>query len=250
LISAWSAAASDVYISSRFLIFLARRGHAPGFLALLTRYPRQSATETLSTTGLETSALPSPDIARPPPVRTQSSHSPRIASAPSGAPSSTHHAGDIEASPIPEPKQKPSSGFVLPLASVVVSSSVGLLAYLSAKAGGPAEVSMPDPSFDTRTTLTWYADLQAFNWLGTVTSVASLQAWTGMLFTYVRCVMRFPKCIPCIDMESKAVSRHSLCGEAWQRPRSYTPNQGASASRAALRTCCLTRIVSEFSQHR
>lgn len=40
LVSAWSAAASDIYISSRFLFFLARRGHAPTFLAHLFRYPR------------------------------------------------------------------------------------------------------------------------------------------------------------------------------------------------------------------
>ena len=40
LLSAWSAAASDIYISSRFLFFLSRRGHAPTFLAHLFRYPR------------------------------------------------------------------------------------------------------------------------------------------------------------------------------------------------------------------
>ena len=43
LLSAWSAAASDIYISSRFLFFLARRGHAPTFLAHLFRYPRARA---------------------------------------------------------------------------------------------------------------------------------------------------------------------------------------------------------------
>ena len=40
LLSALSAASSDVYISSRFLFFLARRGHAPSFLDHLVRYPR------------------------------------------------------------------------------------------------------------------------------------------------------------------------------------------------------------------
>lgn len=39
LLSAWSAAASDVYISSRFLFFLARCHHAPQFLASLVRHP-------------------------------------------------------------------------------------------------------------------------------------------------------------------------------------------------------------------
>ena len=39
LLSAWSAAASDVYISSRFLFFLARCRHAPQIFASLFRYP-------------------------------------------------------------------------------------------------------------------------------------------------------------------------------------------------------------------
>ena len=39
LLSAWSAATSDIYVSSRFLFLLARRGHAPQFLAHLVRYP-------------------------------------------------------------------------------------------------------------------------------------------------------------------------------------------------------------------
>lgn len=39
LLSAWSAAASDLYISSRFLFFLARCQHAPQFLRSLIRHP-------------------------------------------------------------------------------------------------------------------------------------------------------------------------------------------------------------------
>jgi hypothetical protein len=35
LLSAWSAATSDIYVSSRFLFFLSRRGHAPAFLGKL-----------------------------------------------------------------------------------------------------------------------------------------------------------------------------------------------------------------------
>ncbi|OBZ71741.1 Lysine-specific permease [Grifola frondosa] len=42
LLSAWSAAASDIYISSRFLFFLGRRKHAPQFLAFLLRYPHKA----------------------------------------------------------------------------------------------------------------------------------------------------------------------------------------------------------------
>ncbi|GJE92577.1 amino acid permease-domain-containing protein [Phanerochaete sordida] len=41
LLSAWSAAASDVYISSRFLFFLARQRHAPRMFNFLLRYPQE-----------------------------------------------------------------------------------------------------------------------------------------------------------------------------------------------------------------
>ena len=59
----------------------------------------------------------------------------------------------------------------MPLASVLVSASVGLLTFLSYGAG----------SADT-----------VFNWLVNVASVASLQSWAGMLFTYIRCVRVLP----------------------------------------------------------
>lgn len=47
LLSAWSAAASDVYISSRFLFFLARCNHAPQIFAFLFRYPYSTPDETV-----------------------------------------------------------------------------------------------------------------------------------------------------------------------------------------------------------
>ena len=53
----------------------------------------------------------------------------------------------------------------MPLASVLVSASVGLLTFLSYGAGSANTV---------------------FNWLVNVASVASLQSWAGMLFTYIR----------------------------------------------------------------
>ena len=53
----------------------------------------------------------------------------------------------------------------MPLASVLVSASVGLLTFLSYGTGSANTV---------------------FNWLGNVASVASLQSWAGMLFTYIR----------------------------------------------------------------
>ena len=57
--------------------------------------------------------------------------------------------------------------YVMPLASVLVSASVGLLTFLSYGAGSANTM---------------------FNWLVNVASVASLQSWAGMLFTYIRCV--------------------------------------------------------------
>lgn len=63
------------------------------------------------------------------------------------------------------PSNQPA--YVMPLASVLVSASVGLLTFLSYGAGSANTV---------------------FNWLVNVASVASLQSWAGMLFTYIRCV--------------------------------------------------------------
>ena len=55
--------------------------------------------------------------------------------------------------------------YVMPLASVLVSASVGLLTFLSYNTGSAGTV---------------------FNWLVSVASVASLQSWACMLFTYIR----------------------------------------------------------------
>ncbi len=63
------------------------------------------------------------------------------------------------------PSDQPT--YVMPLASVLVSASVGLLTFLSYGAGSANTV---------------------FNWLVNVAAVASLQSWAGMLFTYIRCV--------------------------------------------------------------
>ncbi|KAH9919155.1 amino acid permease-domain-containing protein [Epithele typhae] len=134
LVSAWSAASSDIYISSRFLFFLARRGHAPTFLAHLFRYPRPRA------------------------VHSAQSDSSASYASDSELDSDTEAHGE-EVVPRSEPM------YVMPLASVLASASVGLLTFLSYNTGSAATV---------------------FNWLVSVASVASLQSWAGMLYTYIR----------------------------------------------------------------
>ena len=57
--------------------------------------------------------------------------------------------------------------FVLPLWAVLGSASVGLLCFLDSARGAAPE--------------------EAFTWLVAVASVASLQSWAGMLYTYIRC---------------------------------------------------------------
>ncbi|KAM5541192.1 hypothetical protein V8D89_005121 [Ganoderma adspersum] len=151
LLSAWSAAASDIYISSRFLFFLARRGHAPNFLAHLFRYPRARARAVHSTQS--------------------DSDSDSKAAADSGSESDVAEIRRTEPPLSDEemrgeqvlPSNQPT--YVMPLASVLVSASVGLLTFLSYGTGSANTV---------------------FNWLANVASVASLQSWAGMLFTYIR----------------------------------------------------------------
>ena len=159
LVSAWSAAASDIYISSRFLFFLSRRGHAPAFLGYLIRYPRDLRVRSSQSDSEDEDELegdePGEDL---------------DASSSAGSADSLGRRGRgweaRDASPVPEgesvvPHVKPM--YVLPIASVLVSASVGLLTFLSKEGGGAA-----------------------FSWLLSVASVASLQSWTGMLFTYIR----------------------------------------------------------------
>ncbi|TBU42274.1 amino acid transporter [Dichomitus squalens] len=148
LLSAWSAAASDIYISSRFLFFLARRGHAPTFLAHLFRYPRARAVPQSDSelSDLEGGSDDDSDD--------NGIHDVHV----------EHALTDQEiAGEQVLPSSQPT--YVMPLASVLVSASVGLLTFLSYGAGSANTV---------------------FNWLVNVASVASLQSWAGMLFTYIR----------------------------------------------------------------
>jgi yeast amino acid transporter len=154
LVSAWSAAASDIYISSRFLFFLARRGHAPTFLATLTRFPQRLTPRPTPTAVQASPTLPQINITPPAPAMTLHFHRPseaiemsaineRNEEGSSDGQGSTHaldQGGDTQALSGQVSKQKRSSEFILPLISVLASSSVGLLAFLSANKGGPAAV--------------------------------------------------------------------------------------------------------------
>ncbi|KAM5541211.1 hypothetical protein V8D89_005140 [Ganoderma adspersum] len=151
LLSAWSAAASDIYISSRFLFFLARRGHAPTFLAHLFRYPRaRTVHSTQSDSDSEADADSDSDSDSDSDIAEHPREEPPLSDA------------DLAGEQV-LPSSQPT--YVMPLASVLVSASVGLLTFLSYGTGSANTV---------------------FNWLANVTSVASLQSWVGMLFTYIR----------------------------------------------------------------
>ncbi|KAM5541191.1 hypothetical protein V8D89_005120 [Ganoderma adspersum] len=149
LLSAWSAAASDIYISSRFLFFLARRRHAPTFLAHLFRYPRARTVHS-SQSDSDTDADADSDSDSDSDIAEVGRDSPVLSDA------------DLAGEQV-LPSSQPA--YVMPLASVLVSASVGLLTFLSYGTGSANTV---------------------FNWLANVTSVASLQSWAGMLFTYIR----------------------------------------------------------------
>lgn len=131
IVSAWSAAASDIYISSRFLFFLARRHHAPSFLASLLKYPQPSSSPLVESTDSESDDdIPSViDIRSPqsllvtaPPAAEQArpSHKPNI---PSQVTVSVYDVESIVHSVKP--------WLVIPVWTVLFSSSIGLLAFTS-----------------------------------------------------------------------------------------------------------------------
>ncbi|CAL1713779.1 unnamed protein product [Somion occarium] len=163
LLSAWSAAASDVYIGSR--------------------YPWHETPEEKEDTSDEDSEDDEPPVID---IRRQSIHESlliqtipaSISEDQSEDDKDTRHDQSVQiemteasSQEIPgEPSQRQREPYlVLPLAAVLVSASVGLLSFLgstgSSKSAGPQV---------------------AFNWLVAVASVASLQSWAGLLFTYIR----------------------------------------------------------------
>ncbi|KAI0687057.1 amino acid permease-domain-containing protein [Earliella scabrosa] len=153
LLSAWSAAASDIYISSRFLFFLARRGHAPNFLAHLFRYPSSRAVSSQSDSDTDRNDRSDAD----------SDSDDDTAERELNRDTTGLRENELLGQPPVRPQKHT---YVMPLASVLVSASVGLLTFLSYGKTGNAET--------------------VFNWLVSVASVASLQSWAGMLFTYIR----------------------------------------------------------------
>ena len=178
LLSAWSAAASDIYISSRFLFFLARRGHAPNFLAHLFRYPSSRAvrsSQSDSDTDRNDRSDADSDSDDDTGACSDSSYlipARLTCSAPPSAERELNRdtTGLRENELLGQPPVRPQKHtYVMPLASVLVSASVGLLTFLSYGKTGNAET--------------------VFNWLVSVASVASLQSWAGMLFTYIRFVV-------------------------------------------------------------
>ncbi|GJE92572.1 amino acid permease-domain-containing protein [Phanerochaete sordida] len=212
LLSAWSAAASDIYISSRFLFFLARQRHAPQIFASLLRYPRvprvpqappeaepsESGSDAEDEHGGAAEDVPEvhvdgPDDAAwtpeelygplksPQLLSTQAVH---VSVYPVSGSTSTLASGSATALPATEdgvrqptpcppptpPEEDPADArakpwFVLPLNAVLGSAAVGLLAFLN---------------------ITGVGAQTAFNWMISVTSIASLQSWAGMMFTYIR----------------------------------------------------------------
>jgi amino acid transporter len=181
---------SCVYRYSRYLFFLARRGHAPKFLAMLIRFPRPTTTpeskprdvDDMSTLLVQPTPVEPASVIRSPPSTihqyTSNGHQfPR-----QNVLQSTSEEGRSEDAPRQPTPPEPPVKYVLPLASVLVSSSVGLLAFMTVRTGGPAEVLT---FFNPKKTLL-ICVVQAFLWMAQVTSVASLQSWIGMLFTYLR----------------------------------------------------------------
>lgn len=217
LLSAWSAAASDIYISSRFLFFLARQHHAPQIFASLLRYPRDTqpahAEPVESDTGSDSEEVDERPLDDIPEVQVEGPDDgaltddelyadwkdaqfrlmpePQVSVLPATASSSTlastsavmlpapaeEHLvrgptprGTPPAPPSPpeedpEPVTPRKPWFVLPLNAVLGSAAVGLLAFLNVTGTGAQT---------------------AFNWMVSVTSIASLQSWGGMMFTYIR----------------------------------------------------------------
>lgn len=138
LLSAWSAAAADIYISSRFLYFLAKRGHAPSIFAFLTKYPTDSAQRNRTT---DTSDYDSEDDMNDTDSDTgnhqqeATGSSPRAQNPDGDWVENERHGSDEETGDLPNRgisnrAQAKRPQFVLPLAAVLGSASVSFLCFL------------------------------------------------------------------------------------------------------------------------
>ena len=159
LLSAWSAASSDVYISSRFLFFLARSRHAPSIFAYLSRYPSGASTEEEEEIDdqVKGSVGHNGDDRRS--VANRSSEGPPTAMSPAGrhsigseiSPNSSsfgmsvptlpatqryQRINDVEGGPLVESKP----WYVIPLFAVLGSSVFGFLAFLNLSTSGAQAV--------------------------------------------------------------------------------------------------------------
>ncbi|KAI0088659.1 amino acid permease-domain-containing protein [Irpex rosettiformis] len=253
LLSAWSAAASDIYIGSRFLFFLSKNHHAPGVFAYLQRYPRDDSKkssssrdssrseeeedwvdvneldddelEMVSTTGTDSASAMDSSATRRKSHQARRRYTRQDRGAGTGSiiaeedrhsvqGSNTSVPGNSQmmlepnfpadndnvlegleygsqddsdgednesvedsetwrritshtADPESQYTTKKSDGpwFVLPLYAVLMTAAIGLLSFMGT---GDTHVQT------------------AFGWLSAVASIASLQSWMGMLFTYIR----------------------------------------------------------------
>ncbi|KAL1946117.1 hypothetical protein VTO73DRAFT_15244 [Trametes versicolor] len=152
LVSAWSAAASDIYVGSRLLFFLARKDLAPSCFAHLFRFNKA---RTVQEKCEHERAAENADIS--------SDDEGSVAEEPHEIPSLEDGLGPVANDC--DPNSDKEFVYVLPLAGVLATASVGFLTLLSSTAGSASA---------------------AFQWLAAAASVACLQSWTGMLYTYIR----------------------------------------------------------------
>jgi len=193
LLSAWSAAASDVYISSRFMFFLARRRHAPKFLAYLLNNPwyytktkKEKLEADLSDDDYDfhqsqddsdgdAGAYGLSDVAAS--EEATEEVDPEFLTDEEEDEDNYEHDEDDDDDDRPadiestEPSIIPprKKTFVLPLPAVVLAGLFGLLSFLG-----------------TSHSSTQQGAEAAFSWLQSVASVASLQSWAALLFVYIR----------------------------------------------------------------
>lgn len=192
--SAWSAAASDIYVGSRLLFFLARKDLAPSCFAHLFRFNKARTVQEKreherATTNGDVSSDDEGPVA-------EGVHRPRL---------SSNKVTPLTFMRYKEPRESlsledglgpvaddvdPNSGkefvYVLPLAGVLATASVGFLTLLSSTAGSASAVSVGCTT--TARSPSNLMNRQAFQWLVAAASVACLQSWTGMLYTYIRSV--------------------------------------------------------------